>query len=431
MKMNNLVENIKFINSSNKKDDNFVGLKFFKDNISIYFPIGYNLDNFSNISKSSQLNVETIKEIDYLLNTISLAKTLSQSSSEFGIDNGDLDEVPYNSFRWILNDYLKNGLYTEVEKIVVQNARGKINWKKTLNSEHYFSDEGVTFISPYYNKNVYENNIITNIHAFCINKSIDYISWLYGRIAYIDTNIDLDENMLNQYIIIINNLLMKTYNDRKKWILRHMKRILQFLSNEQNWDNANYGVDGYDYIWEEMVNKVFGNEEPNKFYPTSIWNLITIEKTGSKMRPDAIRKEKDYQGDNKYKYYILDAKYYKYGVTGMFSDLPNTESVQKQVTYGDHIANNHEWYDTEEDKIYNAFIIPYDCKNDSKIKYKGYAYCDWRDRDLKIGDKKRNYEKVAIILVDTKYLIECYFKIEKPEIDNLLENIEIASKTVQ
>ena len=85
MKMNNIVENIRFFNSSNKKDDNFVGLKFFKDNISIYFPIGYNMDNFVNISKSSQLSVETIKEIDYLLNTISIAKSLSQSSSEFGM----------------------------------------------------------------------------------------------------------------------------------------------------------------------------------------------------------------------------------------------------------------------------------------------------------------------------------------------------------
>ena len=434
--MNNFVENIKILNSpvrtdNDNKYDYFVGLKFLKDKINIYFPIGYNLDDFNEITKSSELTSNMIKEIDNLLNTISIAKTLSQSSTEFGIDSGEKEEIPFNSFRWLLNDYLENGLYTETEKIVTQNARGKINWKKTLNSEHYFSNEGVVFISPYYNKNIYENNIITNIHAFCVNKSIDYISWLYGRISYVDTNIDDDPEMLFQYISIIDNVLMKTFNDRKKWILRHIKRILLFLSNDIDFENENYGVDKFDYVWEEMVRKVLGNENPDKFYPTSIWRLLSGEKTGCKMRPDAIRREEiSNNGENKlFKYYILDAKYYKYGVSGSFSDLPNTDSVQKQVTYGDHIANHLDWYDTMKDKIYNAFVLPFDCKNsENKIEYKGYAYCDWRDREIKTTDEKRNYERVAIILVDTKYLIDCYFKIVKPEIHKLIENIEKASK---
>ena len=85
--------------------------------------------------------------------------------------------------------------------------------------------------------------------------------------------------------------------------------------------------------WSE---KYLEDENPDKFYPTSIWRLLSGEKTGSKMRPDAIRREEiSNNGENKlFKYYILDAKYYKYGVSGSFSDLPNTDSVQKQVTYG-------------------------------------------------------------------------------------------------
>lgn len=41
-----------------------------------------------------------------------------------------------------------------------------------------------------------------------------------------------------------------------------------------------------------------------------------------------------YQGN----VYVLDAKYYKYGATGKLSDLPESTSINKQITYGEFIA---------------------------------------------------------------------------------------------
>ena len=51
---------------------------------------------------------------------------------------------------------------------------------------------------------------------------------------------------------------------------------------------------------------------------------------------------------------------YQYGATGNFKDLPETSSIQKQVTYGDHVYNN---INKSQGSVYNAFILPYNKEN--------------------------------------------------------------------
>ena len=145
------------------------------------------------------------------------------------------------------------------------------------------------------------------------------------------------------------------------------------------------------------------------------------------MRPDAI-----YKDNINNKLYILDAKYYKFGITKKRSDLPHTDSIQKQITYGDHIKTNSEKYNNiDPNSIYNAFILPYDkydienenYKLKENIEYCGFAESDWKEHNL-----QNNYEKIALILVDFKYLLDCYYKKEKIEIDNLINKIEKINK---
>ena len=61
--------------------------------------------------------------------------------------------------------------------------------------------------------------------------------------------------------------------------------------------------------------------------------------------------------------FILDAKYYKYGLIPNPSFLPPTSSIHKQITYGDYVFENDF---ADADKIYNAFVIPYGAKNDDE-----------------------------------------------------------------
>ena len=104
-------EKIEFENGY--KEENFVGIRYYKDKIKFYLPVGYDNDIFD---KEDKLNSEQKENLLLLFNTISLAKTLDDEKIDFGNDSGAENEIPYNSFIWIIKDYYNNGLYQEIEK---------------------------------------------------------------------------------------------------------------------------------------------------------------------------------------------------------------------------------------------------------------------------------------------------------------------------
>ena len=57
--------------------------------------------------------------------------------------------------------------------------------------------------------------------------------------------------------------------------------------------------------------------------------------------------------------YILDAKYYKYGATKNPFDLPESASINKQITYGEYIDAQADLKNPDS-VIYNAFLMPFD-----------------------------------------------------------------------
>ena len=175
-----------------------------------------------------------------------------------------------------------------------------------------------------------------------------------------------------------------------------------------------------------MVNSTLGSKiDISKFFPNAYWNIKgkKQEEDRSKLRPDSIYIDRKYN-----KLYILDAKYYKYGITGNISDLPHTDSIQKQITYGDHISNHYEIYGFEKNNIYNAFIIPFNRHSEpflseDNMKYMGYANSAWRDKT-----QFRNYERISLLLIDMKYMIDCFYEKEKVDLENLITLIEESSK---
>ena len=402
--------------------DNFVGIKYKKDKINIFLPIGYNKDYFNT---DDELSPEQKVDLLLLLKTITLVKNSNNEKTDFGDDIGNNDEVPYNSLIWIINDYFNNGLYQEIEKKYSQKSHGKINWKKTLNSEHYFENNSVTYINPYYESNIQRSTLITELNNYCVHKSFKYIGFLFGKVYLPECNIREEriKDNIKYYIDVINKELAKSFNDRKKMLLTNMKRILE-MSFEDSFENQpTYGTRRYEYAWEKMVNETLGSKiDISKFFPNAFWNIQgKIEEDKSKLRPDSILID-----NNAKKIYILDAKYYKYGITSNISDLPHTDSIQKQITYGDHISNNPQTYGFEKNNIYNAFIIPFNknkepFKCDESIKYMGYANSAWRDKK-----ETYNYERISLLLIDTKYMIDCFYQKERV---NLVQLIELIGKS--
>lgn len=412
----------KVIFKNGYEEDNFVGLKYKKDQINVFLPVGYNKQVFST---DDELSSEQKIDLLLLLKTVALVKSLTNEKTDFGDNIGNNDEVPYNSFIWIISDYFNNGLYQEIDKKYSQKGHGKINWKKTLNSEHYFEDDSVTLINPYYESSIQRSTLITELNNYCLHISFKYIGFLFGKVFLPECNINEEsiKDNIQYYMDVINKELSKSFNDRKKTLLTNMKRILMMNFDDSFEVQPTYGTRRYEYAWEKMVNDTLGSKiDISKFFPNAYWNIQgKVEEDKSKLRPDSILL-------NSNKVYILDAKYYKYGITGNISDLPHTDSIQKQITYGDHISNNPQTYGVEKNNIYNAFILPFNkdekpFKCDDNIKYMGYANSAWRDKK-----ENYNYEKILLLLIDTKYMIDCFYQREIADLKKLIELIEKLSK---
>lgn len=110
------------------------------------------------------------------------------------------------------------------------------------------------------------------------------------------------------------------------------------------------------------------------------------------------------------KFFILDAKYYKFGITGLSTHLPATSSIQKQITYGEYIAAKHF---AESNDIYNAFVMPYSAgENDEPLKFVSVGTADW----IEYSAETENYKYVLGILLDTKHIIQTYTRHNAREI---------------
>mgnify|MGYP002916252354 FL=1 len=124
--------------------------------------------------------------------------------------------------------------------------------------------------------------------------------------------------------------------------------------------------------------------------------------------------------------YVLGSKFYRFGYTANTKDLPETTSIQKQITYGDFIKNNK--MGDEIQKIRNAFIIPYNKSNNKLglngiIEYIGYSKTDYRKG-------AEDHEIIHAFLIDLKYVIETWNKRNHGnDVASLVKQIEDIQKT--
>ena len=196
-----------------------------------------------------------------------------------------------------------------------------------------------------------------------------------------------------------------------------MKDILTGLDDEMiSTREMTYGVDSYDYVYERMIDSIFSNiDDIRKFYPSaSVYLKLENRVTDSSyLRPDTIIIDGE-----KNDMYIIDAKNYRYGTTFDPRDLPETASIQKQVTYGEYIKKMQESTEFIPGNIYSAFVMPYsktrnryhDVLN-KDIEYVATSYTKWYEDD---GSKNR---RILNLLIDMKYLVD-HFN-QKNNIENI------------
>lgn len=391
-----------------KLDDSFIGLKLKGNEINFYYPEAYRFSIDSPHFRSDIID---------LLRTIGIAKTSSsQLSSAYNKLTGEGD-FALLSYLWVIKDFLSNGFYVNRERIYKTNQSGRIDWKRTMQLQAIVSNGNVIFPNMTVSVKNNVDNLLVEIHRFCVKRSIDYIGWLFNlNSSFIELPHQQNDSMKRLYIATLKKELDQTFDDDKRLRLKHLINVMTGLDSTNNNKEFVYGVDSYYYIFEKMIDAIFGTEKDLRgFNPKAKWQLVKngfAETDSSDLRPDTILRN----GED---LYILDSKFYRYGYTGREEDLPETTSIQKQITYGDYIKRNSK---VPVRRIFNAFLLPYDKKRDvfsseDNLLYVGFAKSTWKDNS-------RDYEFVHTFLIDLKHVVKTWNRLNhKKDVETLINAI--------
>lgn len=352
---------IEFIQSSTKNNSKFVGIKVNNEKVQVFYP------EFLNIFS---LKLDENGKAKFLLNLIfeNSIEVENIVNREF---NGQLTvgKNLFYSYYWLIqHKYNEVDLRTTI-KVTKNNQNGRINWKKTLNSKFNVYENAIYYLDIFSDNYLKVEDDLVRIYKYCLLKSIKKLGWLFN--VSLNSNLDL-EIRVNEALSILSNYLKNTNNESEKILLFH---LITIVSEEKNTEDINltlFGTYNFEVIYEIMIYKAFNNVDCIKeYYPSSNWYIENSEYKSSNLRPDAIYVYKNNA-------ILMDAKYYRYGVTKSIEDLPKTDSLQKQLTYKDHIEKN-----IGLNVQFNTFLLPIiGEESTSSFEYIGYTLPSWRTTNI-------------------------------------------------
>ena len=404
MASNTLLERCRV--NTNIENDVFVGIQKKDDYYEVDFPLGYHL---------STDEKELRKDILSLMNVLARYTDKRESELYGGLRNDDSTGIPIQAYLYLIKDYFERGYYKERETFYKVAKKGKINWGRTIKTQKPVMQENEAFYLDFVVKKntINEDELITLVHKFCVYESFEKFGWLFTSFVPVKPKTGLTIKMM---ISVVNNKLQNTFKDQNKQLFKNMLAVLRQLDDDSQTD-FKYGTYRFEYVWEKMIDRVFGISEKVDYFPKTSWNLLENKTYDNAfLEPDSIM----LYGD---KVFVLDAKYYKYGWSGAAGHLPESTSINKQITYGEYIAEAPRFVKGgQHPTVYNAFLMPYDSKGKKfptgkPIHYIGTATSDWKS-----GEQK--YENVLGILMDVKYLMGIDSSLDETEIMRLAELIE-------
>ena len=379
-------------------EDPFVGIKANGGDALVYFPLGYEL---------SETDDEIRRDILQLFTILNDFKDTNEGSiTDKNHDEMVNSDFPINAYLEIIRYYLENGYYTEVEPVYKTRERGKINWSKTIKQQKPFlslNSDNCTYFPVYTKFTVKlstpdENKEITRIHQYCVSISFERIGWIFTSFMPPKPEGKFnDERSLS----LLRSKLANTNNDNKKRLFQSMIEMLESIDEKEPTNRYHFGIKKFAKIWEGLIEDVFGTEDKREYYPRAKWKLFSRPKPyepNQPLQPDSIMHPKDSEN-----YFVLDAKYYQYGDSGLPKDLPQNTDINKQITYAEYIEEKGL---ADRNKIFNAFIIPFCRENEEAlpVKFAAVAVADWK----KYNSQTPNYMYVLGILMDTRYVITTY-----------------------
>lgn len=434
--------------------DEFVGIRCEKVKetgifeTKIVFPLGYFKNDDELKSQTEESLRESIFNLFSVLADPSLQSDVSQDSNiSVLVDDPAESTFPMVSYINVIRSFLDFGYISEKETIYKKGASGKVHWGRTIKTTKPVVEEDgenlvyLDLVARKVNHN--EDSLISLVHKFCVHDALSRLGFLFGIEPTETPMLSFDYDL---FCNAINSRLAKTFVDRDLHLLADLARIVEYLAGHRT-DDGNaasefyYGVNKFAPIWEAMVDKIFGKlpqgVAKDKFNPHCEWDLSSrkpgYENPNYAMRPDTIM----WDGDDKH-LYVLDAKYYKFGMTGSATDLPSSGSICKQIAYAEYVETHWKEIlgldsstspdgsaqnDAPPKPIFNAFVLPYcfDADNSRlppddgfetrpcKMRFIGHCHGDWKSIKAKPGEVDyRPYHRIAGILLDVKSVMQNY-----------------------
>ena len=399
--------------NQNGDGDRFVGVKADSNNAMIYFPMGYELPE-----QDDELRRD-IKNLFQVLATFTEKTDRVLEMDKFTAPQSV--DFPIQAYLNVINYYLDhNGsYYTETETAYRVDKRGKTHWGRTIKTQTpMVQGKSLLYLNQVVRVNTPDlNRLITRIHRYCVYESFERIGWLYTTNSPEQPDITFDKNM---FLATLNAKLGSTNNDNDKKLFRSMIAMIEFRDNQTIDKQFYFGTDRFETVWERLIDKVFGIPNKDDFFPHGLWTERYGKNKGkpaSALEPDTIM---IYGG----KYYVLDAKYYRYGILPQYGPglLPQSSDINKQITYGQFVKNQRT---PDGAQVFNAFIMPYNRVN-NQFKINGLfgnvaeAVGDWVDHP----DNPEIYERVQGIVFDTRYLLKNYDGNHDSDKEELIREIE-------
>ncbi|HEL2150947.1 LlaJI family restriction endonuclease [Streptococcus suis] len=400
-------------NATNKEGDTFVGIRSElvdgNHSLTIYFPLGYDISKDETLVRLEIIQLLTVLQ-DYNDEQSQVASITPEQLLK-------TVRFPAQAYIRVMSDFLNNGYYKMSEDEFKVGQSGAISWNRTRKHiEPIVTKKGIVY--PQYMVRQHsetDKQLITEISQYCVYESYVKIGWLY-KMPTVFKPVQTRE--VEVYKSYIHNMRLSATKDRDKQLFSAMYDILNFTNQEDEPEEFYFGTNRFEYIWERLIEATFGNVKKEHYFPRTKWILnIGRDKVNAAIEPDTVmKKDKDI--------YVLDAKYYKFGQTLNVTHLPESTSINKQISYGEYIQTNDKFEDEREQgmQVYNAFLMPYDSNSkpyndvDSKYYSIGEAVAEWKN-------STETYERVQGILVDVKHLISNAVRPSNNEIATLSETI--------
>lgn len=375
--------------NTNDDGDSFVGVKADTDDAIIYFPIGYQLP-----ANDDDLRVDINNLLGVLAAFMKEDRVIEVSKFE-ALRTVDF---PMHAYLKVIRSFLRMGrYYIETDPQFRTDTKGKTSWPRTVreqralvqkNGSLVFTNMTVRSVTPNANKQ------ITQIHRFCVYEAFEKMGWLY--VPFMPDKPGPHPG-IKESIYILDKKLVATNDDVEQELFNAMRDMLVYIDERSSDKQYFFGTDFFENVWERMIDKAFGVEDKEQYFPRTCWLLdYGRDKEKRPLQPDTIM----IYGD---KCYVLDAKLYRYGWDPKPEHLPNSADINKQITYGEYIEQTRR---LPNEKLYNAFIMPYNKENNlfmlnSNFGNIGEAVSDWKAN-------VKNYERIQGIVVDTRYLMYNY-----------------------